>query len=63
MACSDDFGIHLIEAANIVGITVPEEIAILGVDNDEFICDLYDPPMPSIDQAPENVGFKVAQVV
>lgn len=63
MACSDDFGIHLIEAANIAGITVPEEVAILGVDNDEFICDLYDPPMSSIDQEPENVGFKVAQVV
>lgn len=63
MACNDDFGIHLIEAANMAGIAVPEEVAILGVDNDEFICDLYDPPMSSIDQEPENVGFKVAQVV
>lgn len=63
MACNDDFGIHIIEAASMVGIKVPEEVAILGVDNDEFICDLYDPPMSSIDQEPENVGFKVAQVV
>jgi LacI family transcriptional regulator len=63
MACNDDFGIHLIEAANMAGIKVPEEVVILGVDNDEFICDLYDPPMSSIDQEPENVGFKVAQVV
>lgn len=63
MACNDDFGIHIIEAANMVGINVPHEVAILGVDNDEFICDLYDPPMSSIDQEPENVGFKVAQVV
>jgi LacI family transcriptional regulator len=63
MACNDDFGIHIIEAANKAGIKVPEEIAILGVDNDEFICDLYYPPMSSIDQEPENVGFKVAQVV
>jgi LacI family transcriptional regulator len=63
MACSDDFGIHIIEAANMVGIKIPEEVAILGVDNDEFICDLYDPPMSSIDQEPENVGFMVAQVV
>jgi LacI family transcriptional regulator len=63
MACNDDFGIHLIEAANMAGIKVPEEVVILGVDNDEFICYLYDPPMSSIDQEPENVGFKVAQVV
>ena len=63
MACNDDFGIHIIEAANKAGIKVPEEVSILGVDNDEFICDLYYPPMSSIDQEPEYVGFKVAQVV
>jgi LacI family transcriptional regulator len=63
MTCNDDFGIHIIEAANMAGIKVPEEVAILGVDNDEFICELYDPPMSSIDQEPETVGFKVAQVV
>lgn len=63
LACNDDFGIHIIEAANKVGIKIPDQIAILGVDNDEFICDLYDPPMSSIDQEPENVGFLVAQVV
>ena len=63
MACNDDFGIHIIEAANLAGIKVPEDVAILGVDNDEFICELYDPPMSSIDQEPENVGFKVAQLV
>jgi LacI family transcriptional regulator len=63
MACNDDFGIHIIEAANMAGTRIPEEVAILGVDNDEFICDLYDPPMSSIDQEPENVGFKVAQIV
>jgi LacI family transcriptional regulator len=63
MACNDDFGIHIIEAADKIGIRVPEEVAILGVDNDEFICNLYYPPMSSIDQEPENVGFRVAQVV
>jgi LacI family transcriptional regulator len=63
MACNDDFGIHIIEAANKMGIKIPDQIAILGVDNDEFICDLYDPPMSSIDQEPENVGFLVAQIV
>ena len=63
MACNDEFGIHIIEAANKAGIRVPHEVAILGVDNDEFICDLYDPPMSSIDQEPANVGFKLAQSV
>jgi LacI family transcriptional regulator len=35
----------------------------LGVDNDEFICDMYDPPMSSIDQDPESVGFEVAKTI
>jgi LacI family transcriptional regulator len=63
MACSDEFGIQLIEAANIASKKIPEEIAILGVDNDIFICDLYNPPMSSIDQESETVGFLVAQYI
>jgi len=63
MACSDDFGTHLIEAAKTAEIHIPEDIAILGVDNDTFICDLYDPPMSSIDQESETVGFEVAKAI
>ncbi len=63
MACSDEFGIHLIEAAQLAELDVPREVAVLGVDNDEFICDLYRIPMSSIDQSPEEVGFLVAQTI
>ena len=63
MACSDEFGIHIIEAANLGEIKIPEEIALLGVDNDEFVCNLYNPPMSSIDQEPEKVGFEVGQYI
>ena len=63
MACNDDFGIHLIEASNMSGKKVPEDIAILGVDNDKFICELYNPPMSSIDQEPELVGLEVAKYI
>ncbi len=63
MACSDEFGIHLIESAKIANIKVPQEMAILGVDNDEFICELYNPPMSSIDQDPESVGFEIGKYI
>ena len=63
LACSDEFGIHIIESAKIAGIEIPQDIAVLGVDNDEFICDLYDPPMSSIDQNPESVGFEIAKQI
>jgi len=61
MACSDEFGIHIIESSKVAGIRIPQDIAVLGVDNDEFICDLYDPPMSSIDQNPQAIGFEIAR--
>jgi len=63
MACSDEFGIHIIEASKKAGIRIPQEIAVLGVDNDEFICELFDPPMSSIDQNPESVGYEIAKFI
>jgi len=63
MACQDDFGIQVIEAIRLVGARIPFEIAVLGVDNDLFICNLYNPPMSSIDQEPETVGFEVAKYI
>jgi len=63
MAGSDEFGVHLIKAARMARLNVPEEISILGVDNDEFVCNLYGLPMSSIDQESEAVGFKVAQCI
>jgi len=63
MACSDEFGVHLIKASQMAQQKVPEEISILGVDNDEFVCNLYGLPMSSIDQDSEAVGFTVAQCI
>ncbi|MEN8226805.1 MAG: substrate-binding domain-containing protein [Bacteroidota bacterium] len=60
-ACSDEFGTHLIEAVQMARLKVPDEVSILGVDNDEFVCGLYGIPMSSIDQNPEAVGFRIAQ--
>ena len=39
MTCNDERGRHLIEACKISGIHVPEEAAIIGVDNDKVICE------------------------
>ncbi len=44
-------------------LAVPEEIAVLGVDNDELICDLCDPPLSSVIVNPRKVGFEAAQML
>jgi LacI family transcriptional regulator len=48
LACNDDFGQILINACSMAGIKVPYEIAVLGVDNDELICNITFPNMSSI---------------
>ncbi len=63
MACQDEFGIQVIESAKQSGFKVPDEVAVLGVDNDFFICGLLNPPLSSIDQQVEKVGFEVARLL
>lgn len=60
MACNDDMAQQVIEANRLVGARIPDEIAILGVDNDEMICDLNHPPLSSIAMNFEKVGFEAS---
>ncbi len=62
-ACDDNQASHICEACNIAGIRVPEDVAILGVDNDEMICNLSNPPTSSIALDTENAGYKVAELL
>ncbi len=43
-----------------IGFAVPEQIAILSVDNDEYICHMGKPPLSSIDIDYERIGFDAA---
>ena len=63
MTCTDDRSQHIIEARKIAGLHVPEEVAIIGVDNDEMICNLTDPPLTSIVQNAERAGYEAAELL
>lgn len=63
MACDDDRARHIIEAAKLVGIKIPEEVALLGVDNDELNCDLSNPPLSSIKLGTEEAGYLAAELL
>ena len=49
MAAFDQRASHLLEAAQRCGMKVPGHLAVLGVDNDELICDFTNPPLTSIE--------------
>jgi len=50
----------VIEACRRAGIVVPEQIAVIGADNDEPICELCNPPLSSVIPNHEQVGYQGA---
>jgi LacI family transcriptional regulator len=63
MACDDDQGQHITEACKLAGIRIPEEVAVLGVDNDEVICNISDPTLSSISLAAVRGGYQAAALL
>lgn len=57
----DNLGATLIEICSRKDIHVPEEIAILGVDDIEMLCDCLATPLSSIDTNLEKLGYTAAQ--
>ena len=60
MSCDDDRGREVLEACRAGGLHVPEEVAVIGVDNDELLCELADPPLSSVALNVEPGGYRLA---
>lgn len=63
MACNDVRGKMVLDACHAVDLAVPEEVAVVGVDNDDLLCDLCVPPLSSIISNAELVGYKAAELL
>jgi len=63
MCCNDDRALQVIEACKLAGLYVPDQIAVLGVDNDVLVCDLADPPISSIALNTEVAGHEAARLL
>jgi LacI family transcriptional regulator len=63
MACNDEFGLHVLDACRRCGAAVPDDVAVIGVDNDEPLCELAIPPLSSIDPNTESIGYEAAQLL
>ncbi len=63
MACDDNQAMHITEACRLNKIRIPEEVAVLGVDNDEMLCNLSDPPMSSISLDTMKAGYEAARLL
>lgn len=63
MACNDVRGLHVLDACAHIGALVPEQVAVVGVDNEEILCDLCSPPLSSVEPDPEKIGYAAAELL
>lgn len=62
LGCYDYRARHVLEACKRAGLRVPEDVAVIGVDND-VVCDLTDPPLTSVEQGRFQIGYTAAKVL
>jgi LacI family transcriptional regulator len=63
MTCNDIRGQQVLNACRAIGVAVPDEVAVIGVDNDEVLCDLSDPPLSSVVPDTERIGYEAAALL
>ena len=63
MACNDDRGREVLEACSAAGVRVPFEALVIGIDNDELLCELSRPPLTSVALNAQNGGFQAAALL
>ena len=63
MACDDNQGTNLVEACHSLGIKIPSEVSVMGVDNDETLCSLGSTTLSSIQVDIEEGGMRTAELV
>lgn len=63
MACYDVLGCLLLNVCRVAGIAVPEEVAVVGVDNDPVFCEIAHPTLSSVDQGQDRLGYEAAAML
>ncbi len=63
MTAHDSQGVQLLDACRRAGIHVPDEVAVVSVDNDPVLCELANPPLSSLDQNAQKLGFEAAALL
>jgi LacI family transcriptional regulator len=63
LSSSDIYGLQILAICAKFKIPVPNEVAVLGVGNDDLLCNISNPPMTSISLATQRIGFDGAQML
>ncbi len=63
MVCTDDCSYDCVEACRLAGLGIPEDVAIIGVGNDELVCNFSYPPLSSVVLNTEQAGYEAAEML
>jgi LacI family transcriptional regulator len=63
MACYDIRAQQLLDMCRELELAVPEQVAVIGVDNDELLCNLCTPPLTSVIPDTHQTGYVAAQLL
>ena len=58
MACHDDRALQVLDACHRMGVSVPEQVAVISADNDQYLCEMARPPLTSVDENAARIGTK-----
>jgi LacI family transcriptional regulator len=63
MASTDLRARMVVEACGTLGLRVPDDVAVVGVDNDPIACEFSNPPLSSISRNDREVGYRAAALL
>lgn len=63
MAANDDVGLKIVERCREAGLRVPNDCAVVGVDNDPCVCGLSNPPLSSVSVDQYQSGYRAAELL
>lgn len=63
MVASDQLAPIIFEACHQLGLSIPENVSVVGVDNDRPFCNLCRPRLSSVEPNHELVGYRAAQAL
>lgn len=63
MASNDRRALEVSRACRSAGLLIPEQVALIGVDNEAETCRLAHPPLSSIDHGTRRIGYEAATLL
>jgi LacI family transcriptional regulator len=63
MCCHNYRGQEVLQACRETGLTVPDEVAVVAVEDDKLVCTMANPPMSSVEVPARRIGYEAAALM